>query len=277
MIDEHGLAEGLDRVRRGALGRREFIRRLLALGLTPPLIAELLRARGVAQAQPRRGSFTPTRRGGGGDLKLLWWQAPTILNPHLAVGVKDGDGSRLFYEPLVSFDPDGNFVPILAAEVPTQQNGQVARDGISVTVKLKKGVHWHDGKPFTADDVVFTWEYAADPATAAVSSGSYRDIARVEKLDAHAVKIVFKTPTPFWANAYRGVIPKHVFRAFKGGRSREAPDNLKPVGTGPYRIVEFKPGDVLRAELFPGYHEANWPFFDRLEMKGGGDAASAFR
>jgi peptide/nickel transport system substrate-binding protein len=277
MIDEHGLAEGLDRVRRGALGRREFIRRLLALGLTPPLIAELLRARGVAQAQPRRGSFTPTRRGGGGDLKLLWWQAPTILNPHLAVGVKDGDGSRLFYEPLVSFDPDGNFVPILAAEVPTQQNGQVARDGLSVTVKLKKGVHWHDGKPFTADDVVFTWEYAADPATAAVSSGSYRDIARVEKLDAHAVKIVFKTPTPFWANAYRGVIPKHVFRAFKGGRSREAPDNLKPVGTGPYRIVEFKPGDVLRAELFPGYHEANWPFFDRLEMKGGGDAASAAR
>jgi peptide/nickel transport system substrate-binding protein len=277
MIDEHGLAEGLDRVRRGALGRRELIRRLLALGLTPPLIAELLRARGVAQAQPRRGSFTPTRRGGGGDLKLLWWQAPTILNPHLAVGVKDGDGSRLFYEPLVSFDPDGNFVPILAAEVPTQQNGQVARDGISVTVKLKKGVHWHDGKPFTADDVVFTWEYAADPATAAVSSGSYRDIARVEKLDAHAVKIVFKTPTPFWANAYRGVIPKHVFRAFKGGRSREAPDNLKPVGTGPYRIVEFKPGDVLRAELFPGYHEANWPFFDRLEMKGGGDAASAAR
>ena len=277
MIDEHGLAEGLDRVRRGALGRREFIRRLLALGLTPPLIAELLRARGVAQAQPRRGSFTPSRRGGGGDLKLLWWQAPTILNPHLAVGVKDGDGSRLFYEPLVSFDPDGNFVPILAAEVPTQQNGQVARDGLSVTVKLKKGVHWHDGKPFTADDVVFTWEYAADPATAAVSSGSYRDIARVEKLDAYAVKIVFKTPTPFWANAYRGVIPKHVFRAFKGGRSREAPDNLKPVGTGPYRIVEFKPGDVLRAELFPGYHEANWPFFDRLEMKGGGDAASAAR
>jgi peptide/nickel transport system substrate-binding protein len=277
MTDEHGLADALAGVRRGTLGRREFTQHLLALGLTPPLIAELLRGGGIAQAQPRRSGFTPSRRGGGGDLKMLWWQAPTILNPHLAVGVKDGDGSRLFYEPLVSFDPDGSFVPILAAEVPTQQNGQVARDGLSVTVKLKKGVHWHDGKPFTADDVVFTWEYAADPATAAVSSGSYRDIARVEKLDAHAVKIVFKTPTPFWANAYRGVIPKHVFRAFKGGRSREAPDNIKPVGTGPYRIVEFKPGDVLRAELFPGYHEANWPFFDRLEMKGGGDAASAAR
>ncbi len=277
MTDEYVLTESLDRVRRGSLGRREFTRRLLALGLTPPLIAELLRASGLAEAQPRRGTFTPSRRGGGGDLKMLWWQAPTILNPHLAVGVKDGDGSRLFYEPLVSFDPDGNFVPILAAEVPTQQNGQVARDGLSVTVKLKKGVHWHDGKVFTADDIVFTWEYAADPATMAVSSGSYRDIARVEKLDTHTVKIVYKTPTPFWANAFRGVLPKHVFRPFKGGRSREAPDNLKPVGTGPYRLVDFKPGDVVRAELFPGYHEPNWPFFDRLEMKGGGDAASAAR
>jgi peptide/nickel transport system substrate-binding protein len=277
MTDAHVLREWLDRVRRGALGRREFTQSLLAVGLTPPLIAELLRSAGVAHAQAPRGTFTPSRRGGGGDLKLLWWQAPTILNPHLAVGVKDGDGSRLFYEPLVSFDPDGNFVPVLAAEVPTQQNGQVARDGLSVTVKLKKGVAWHDGKPFTADDIVFTWEYAADPATLAVSAGSYRDIARVEKLDPHAVKIVFKAPTPFWANAFRSVIPKHVFAPFKGGRSREAPANLKPVGTGPYRIVEFKPGDVVRAELHPGYHEPSWPFFDRLEMKGGGDAASAAR
>jgi peptide/nickel transport system substrate-binding protein len=277
MTDEHVLREWLDRVRRGSLGRREFVRSLAALGLAPPLIAELFRSRGVAYAQAARGTFTPSRRGGGGDLKLLWWQAPTILNAHLAVGVKDGDGSRLFYEPLVSFDPDGSFVPVLAAEVPTQQNGQVTRDGLSVTVRLKKGVHWHDGKPFTADDIVFTWEYAADPATLAVSAGSYRDIVRVEKLDPHTVKIVFKAPSPFWANAFRSVIPKHVFAPFKGGRSREAPANLKPVGTGPYRIVEFKPGDVVRAELFPGYHEPNWPFFDRLEMKGGGDAASAAR
>ena len=277
MTDEHVLTESLDRVRRGSLGRREFTRGLLALGLTPPLIAELLRSGGVAHAQPKRGAFAPTRRGGGGDLKMLWWQAPTILNPHLAIGVKDGDGSRLFYEPLVSFDPDGNFVPVLAAEVPTLQNGQVARDGLSVTVKLKKGVQWHDGKPFTADDVVFTWEYAADPATLAVSSGSYRDIARIDKLDTHTAKIAYKTPTPFWANAFRSVIPRHVFGPFKGGQSREAPANLKPVGTGPYRIVDFKPGDIVRAEIFPGYHEANWPFFDRLEMKGGGDAVSAAR
>src|SRR5947209_19869890 len=78
---------------------------------------------------------------------MLWWQAPTILNPHLAIGVKDDDGSRLFYEPLVSFDPEGNLLPVLAAEVPTIQNGMIARDGRAVTVKLKKGVQWHDGSP----------------------------------------------------------------------------------------------------------------------------------
>jgi len=276
-MDERVLREWLERVRRGSLGRREFTRGLVALGLTPPLIAEMLRSHGIAQAQTKRGTFTPTRRGGGGELKMLWWQAPTILNPHLAIGVKDGDGSRLFYEPLVSFDPDGNMVPNLAAEVPTVQNGGVTRDGLSVTVRLKKGVQWHDGKPFTADDIVFTWEYAADPATLAVSAGSYRDIARVDKLDPHTVKIVYKAPTPFWANAFRGVIPKHVFEPFKGGKSREAPANLKPVGTGPYRIVDFKPGDIVRAEVHPAYHEASWPFFDRLEMKGGGDAVSAAR
>ena len=276
-MDERVLRDWLERVRRGSLGRREFTRGLVALGLTPPLIAEMLRFHGIAQAQPKRGTFTPTRRGGGGDLKMLWWQAPTILNPHLAIGVKDGDGSRLFYEPLVSFDPDGNMVPNLAAEVPTVQNGGVARDGLSITVRLKKAVQWHDGKPFTADDIVFTWEYAADPATLAVSAGSYRDIARIDKLDTHTVKIVYKAPTPFWANAFRGVIPKHVFEPFKGGKSREAPANLKPIGTGPYRIVDFKPGDIVRAEMNPTYHEPHWPFFDRLEMKGGGDAVSAAR
>ena len=94
------------------------------------------------------------------------------------------------------------------------------------------------------------------------------------------VKIVYKAPNPAWFQTFGGtlcVIPKHVFEPFKGAKSREAPANLKPVGTGPYRIVDFKPGDAIRAELNPNYHEPNWPFFDRLELKGGGDAVSAAR
>jgi len=73
------------------------------------------------------------------------------------------------------------------------------------------------------------------------------------------------------------IIPKHLFQAFKGDKSREAPTNVKPVGTGPYRFVDFKPGDIVRGELNPTYHVPNRPFFDQIEMKGGGDAPSAAR
>jgi peptide/nickel transport system substrate-binding protein len=269
----------IGQVKAGILSRRKFVQTMVGLGLTAPLAGQMLTAAGVAQAQTKM-PYKPTKRGGGGQLKTLWWQGATLLNPHFAVGTKDQDGSRIFYEPLASWDPDGNLAPTLAAEIPSVQNGGVSKDGKSVTWRLKKGVAWHDGKPFTADDCVFTWEFASDPATASVSSGTYKDI-KVEKVDSHTIRVVFQKPTPFWADPFVGVrgmvIPKHLFEAFKGAKSREAPNNLKPVGTGPYRFVDFKPGDVVRGELNPGYHMPNRPFFDTIEMKGGGDAVSAAR
>jgi peptide/nickel transport system substrate-binding protein len=278
-MEEHELRSLIAHVKSGGLSRRHFTRMMVGLGLGAPLAAQMLASAGIARAQSKL-VYKPTRRGGGGALKVLWWQGATLLNPHFAVGTKDQDGSRIFYEPLASWDPDGNLVPVLAAEIPSAQNGGLARDGKSVTWKLKPGVQWHDGKPFTADDCVFTWEFAADPATASVSIGTYKDIA-VEKLDSHTIRVTFQKPTPFWADPFCGVrgmvIPRHLFEAFRGAKSREAPANLKPVGTGAYRFVDFKPGDVVRGELNAGYHMANRPFFDTIEMKGGGDAVSAAR
>ncbi|HSE05637.1 MAG TPA: peptide ABC transporter substrate-binding protein, partial [Methylomirabilota bacterium] len=280
-MDEHVLREMISDVKAGRLSRRTFVQTMVGLGLTAPMAAQMLAGAGLAQAQPRSPAFAPTKRGGGGPLRTLWWQAPTLLNPHFATGTKDQDASRIFYEPLAGFDPDGNVIPILAAETPTVQNGGLNRDLTSVTWRLKKGVTWHDGKPFTADDVVFNYEFVSDPATAAVTSGSYQEITKIEKLDSHTVKLTFSKPQPFWSDAFCGVrgmiIPKHVFEPFKGSKSREAPGNLKPVGTGPYRFVDFKPGDIVRGELNPTYHVANRPFFDTIEMKGGGDAVSAAR
>ncbi len=280
-MEERELRGLVDQVKAGALSRRRFVRMMVGLGLTAPMAAQMLASAGVAQAQTK-WTFNPTKRGGGGLVKALWWQAPTLLNPHFANGTKDQDACRIFYEPLASYDPDGNVIPVLAAETPSVQNGAVAKDGMSVTWKLKKNVVWHDGKPFTADDVVFNWEYVMDPATAAVTIGPYRDIVRIDKLDSHTVKIVFKSPTPFWSAPFCGaangvIIPKHLFQAFKGDKSREAPTNLKPVGTGPYRFADFKPGDIVRGELNPNYHVPNRPFFDQVEMKGGGDAIGAAR
>jgi peptide/nickel transport system substrate-binding protein len=279
-MDERELREWALRVKDGTISRRQFTRMVVGLGLTAPMAAQVLGAVGVAHAQTK-GTYAPTKRGGGGTVRVLWWQGATHLNPHFAGGTKDQDGSRIFYEPLGAYDPDGNIVPILAAEVPSLQNGGVSKDGTAVTWKLKKGVQWHDGKPFTADDVVFNWEYAADPATAAVTIGQYADIKSIDKLDSHTVKITFKSPTPFWSAPFCGptgqIIPKHVFEGFKGAKSREAPANLKPVGTGPYRYADFKPGDMAKGELNPNYHMPNRPFFDAIEMKGGGDAVSAAR
>ena len=278
-MDERQLRELIAQVKAGRMSRRSFIRNMVGLGLTAPLATQMLAYSGIAQAQPA-SAYKPTRRGGGGPLKMLWWQGATLLNPHFAVGTKDQEGSRIFYEPLAGWDQDGNLIPMLAAEIPSLENGGLARDGMSVTWKLKQGVQWHDGAPFTADDAVFNWEYAIDPGTAAVTVGTYKDTV-VEKVDSHTVRVRFKKPTPFWADAFVGtrgmIIPKHLFGPYKGTKSREAPANLKPVGTGPYRFTDFKPGDMVRGALNPNYHQPNRPHFESIEMKGGGDAVSAAR
>ena len=171
-------------------------------------------------------------------------------------------------------------MPILAAEIPSVANGGVLEGGKVVRWRLKKGVTWHDGKPFTADDVVFTWEFARDPASACVTIAVYKDVT-VTKVDDYTVLVSFKKPTPFWATAFVAaegmIIPKHLFGPYAGAKSRDAPNNLKPVGTGPYKFVDFKPGDIVLGEINKNYHMPNRPYFDTIEMKGGGDATSAAR
>src|SRR5580692_10751746 len=278
-MNEQHLRDLIGAVRSGRVSRRAFVHRMVGLGLTAPFATRLLAHAGLAQT-PAQAEYKPTKAGGGGALKMLFWQAPTLLNPHFAVGTKDQEGSRIFYEPLAGWDGDGNLVPVLAAEIPSKENDGLTEDGLSVIWKLKRGVKWHDGTPFTADDVVFTWEYARNPDAAAVTIASYRDV-KVEKIDDFSVRVTFAKPTPFWADAFVSangmIIPKHLFADYVGGKSRDAPTNLKPVGTGPYLFVDFKPGDTVLGKINPNYHVANRPYFDTLEVKGGGDAVSAAR
>ena len=278
-MTERELSELVASVKAGRMSRRAFVHKMIGLGLTAPLATRMLAHAGLAQTAPLT-DYKPAKAGGGGALKLLFWQAATLLNPHFAIGAKDQEGSRIFYEPLGAWDPSGILVPVLAAEIPDIENGGVAADGMSVTWKLKKGVEWHDGHPFTADDVVFNCEYASDPATAATTVTHYRDTT-VEKIDSYTVRVRFDEPTPFWAGPFVGsngmLIPKHLFEPYKGATSRDAPANLKPVGTGPYRFIEFTPGDSVKGERNPSYHVANRPHFDTIELKGGGDAVTAAR
>jgi len=196
-MQERELRQLIEEVRDGSLPRRSFIQQMVGLGLTAPMASMMLLHEGIAQtAAPI--PYKPTKRGGGGTLKMLYWQGPVHLNPHFAGGTKEQEATRIFYEPLAGWDAEGNLIPMLAAEIPTRANGGLAADGKSVTWKLKKGVTWHDGKPFTADDVLFTAEYAGNPATSTVTVAVYQDL-KVEKIDSHTVRVVFAKPTPFWA------------------------------------------------------------------------------
>jgi len=214
-------------------------------------------------------------------LRLLWWQAPTIINLHLAQGTKDFDASNIVLEALAYFDSEDKHVPRLAEEVPSVEKGTLDPEGRWVIWKLRKGVKWHDGQPFTAKDVKFTYEYVIDPATTATTIASYRAIESVEIIDAYTVKVNFKNPNPAWFEPFVGglglILPEHILSEYKGEKARNAPFNLKPIGTGSYKVVDFKPGDVVIYEINQDYWQEGKPYFDRVELKGGGDATSAAR
>jgi ABC-type transport system substrate-binding protein len=185
-LDEHELRRWVRAVATGKDSRRHFPRTMLGLGLSGPCVAHLLSteipaAEAGEHATP--SAFTPSRRGGGGRVCLLWWQAPTIPNAHPSSGLKDIDALRVVYEPWAGFNCHGEFVPILAAEISSFAHGGLSPDGTAVTWRLMQGVVCHDGQPFTAADGVFTWEYGADSATTAVTTGSYQNIVRIDKLD----------------------------------------------------------------------------------------------
>jgi len=242
----------------------------------------------TAGCQPGSAPETtaPTDSASGSDpasdiLRLLYWQAPTILNPHFSSGFKDSEASRITLEPLASFDAEGNMVLFLAAEEPTLENGGVSPDGRSVTWTLKPGLQWSDGTPFTAADVVFTYEFIVDPEVATTTAGTYESIETVEALDDTTVKITFKEPNPAWYLVFTGtegmVLPQHMFQDYAGASGRDAPANTMPVGTGPYRVVEFRPGDAVRYEPNPYYRDVESLAFAQVDLKGGGDAVSAAR
>jgi ABC-type transport system substrate-binding protein len=213
-------------------------------------------------------------------LRLLFWQAPTILNPHLVRGIPDYASARCCFEPLLTADDDGQLIPVLAAEVPSSENGGLP-DERTVIYRLRPGIVWADGEPFTADDVVFTYQFITNPQTAATTGQLYQLVDRVEALDAFTVRVTFKEPTAGWYVPFVGrqgmIVPRHALEGDIGAGARSAPFNLRPFGTGPYVVDDFKPGDLVSYSANPYYRDAGRPFFRKLLLKGGGDPVTAAR
>lgn len=222
------------------------------------------------------------QQGRDGHVNIIYWQAPSTLNPFLSGGTKDIESASLVIEPLARYDADGNMVPWLAAEIPTVSNGGVSADLTSITWRLRDDILWSDGTPLTSDDVVFTAEYCMHPEGGCAQLANFSGVREAEATGTHSVKITFEGPTPFpygpFVGAETPVIQAAQFADCLGAAAPNCTEqNFGPIGTGPFRVVEFRPNDVISMEANPNYREPDKPAFATLTLKGGGDAAAAGR
>ncbi len=221
-------------------------------------------------------------RGSDGHVNIIYWQAPSILNPYLSGGTKDIESASLVIEPLARYDPSGALVPYLAAEIPTVANGGVAEDLTSITWKLKDGLKWSDGTPVTSRDVQFTAEYCMHPEGGCAQFAKFEGVESVDIVDDLTVTVNFSEPKPNPYSAFMGgqspIIQAAQFADCLGAKAPECTDaNFAPIGTGPFKVDEFKPNDVISMSANPNYRDPAKPAFATLTFKGGGDATAAGR
>jgi peptide/nickel transport system substrate-binding protein len=239
---------------------------------------------GPATTAPTDTTAAPSTgtAGQGGDFLAFQWQGPSQANSYLSTGTKDILAGSLVLEPLAEWSPDGQLVPALAAEIPTKENGGIAEDDSSITWTLKEGVVWSDGTPFTADDVVFSWEYCGNEETGCTSD--FTTVESVVADDELTVTVNFVSPQPFpyihFVNYQYPVIQRAQFADCVGAASTTCTEqNFAPIGTGPYMVTELVPEDVVTYEMNPNYRgiPEGKPFFGTVTIEGGGDAESAAR
>jgi peptide/nickel transport system substrate-binding protein len=218
-------------------------------------------------------------RGSGPELRIIQWQAPSLLNPAAATGVKDYLGGQIVLEPLMHFDQNAELVPNLVTKVPTQADGDLAADLTSVTLSILPDVTWSDGTPFTANDVRFTWQWSIDPTSGSQNSGIFETISDVQVQDDLTAVVTFAAPNPVWFAPFAGsagfVLPRHILEG--GGQAANDAFKANPIGTGPYIVESFVPNDQVVYAINENYRHPNKPYFSKVNLKGGGDAASAAR
>ena len=215
-------------------------------------------------------------------VNILYWQAVAILNPYLSGGTKEVEASSMVIEPLANYDDRGEMVPVLAVEIPTLENGGVSEDLRSITWKLKRDVVWSDGTPFTSRDVVFTGEYCLHEQMGCSPDASFTEVETIEALDDFTVRVVFSVPKPFpygpFVGAVTPILQHQQFKDCLGARAAECTvENFGPIGTGPFKVDEFRAGDVISLSANERYREPGKPWFKTATLKGGGEAASAAR
>ncbi|MCY4304154.1 MAG: peptide ABC transporter substrate-binding protein [Aestuariivita sp.] len=221
-------------------------------------------------------------RGSDGNVSIIYWQAPSILNPFLSGGTKDVESSSLVIEPLARYNEKGELTPWLVNEIPTVNNGGVSEDLTSITWKITPGILWSDGTPFTSADVKFTYQYCTHPDGGCAQATKFEGVKNVETPDDLTVIVNFENATPFPYGPFVGgespIIQAAQFSDCLGARAPECTNqNFNPIGTGPFVVNEFKPNDVITMSANPNFRDPDKPAFATLTFKGGGDATAAGR
>ncbi|MBM9595348.1 peptide ABC transporter substrate-binding protein [Roseitranquillus sediminis] len=239
---------------------------------------------GAAATALASAAFAQTdgERGRDGQLNIIYWQAPSTLNPYLSGGTKEVESASLVIEPLARYDENGEMVPWLAEAIPSVDDGTVAEDLTSITWTLKEGLEWSDGTPVTAEDAVFTWEYCTHPEGGCAQASYFDGVASVEAVDDRTIRVNFNAPKPFPYTAFVGsespILQKAQFQDCLGTRAPECTEaNFGPIGTGPFVVDEFRPNDVILLSANENFREEGKPAFASITFKGGGDAAAAAR
>lgn len=237
---------------------------------------------GAAAAALLAPAAAHAERGSDGQVNVLYWQAISIMTPYLSSGTKDLEAASLVLEPLARFDQDGQLTPYLAEDIPTVDNGGVSADLKTITWKLKDGLLWSDGTPVTADDAVFTWQYCTDPSGGCAQLANFGDVASVEAVDPKTIRVTFSVAKPFpygpLVGAQAPILQKAQFADCLGANAPTCTEaNTRPIGTGPFKVDDFRANDVVTLSANPNYRDPAKPAFATLVLKGGGDAAGAAR
>ncbi len=234
------------------------------------LLAALLLAVGCSKQTAGTGN-TSTAPAGHGVLRVGNWAEPTSLNPLLATSQAETFLSSLAFDQLVTIDDHQRDIPDLAAQVPTQENGGISRDGLTITYKLRHNVTWQDGAPFTSADVKFSWQAVMNPNNNVVERNGYDVVSSVDTPSPYTVVFHLKRPfAPFVDTVFGesdepyGIVPKHILDKYPD--INRVPFNELPIGTGPFKVAQWVHGDHVTYVANPHYFRGA-PLLSRIIVK----------
>jgi peptide/nickel transport system substrate-binding protein len=198
----------------------------------------------------------------GGNVRFLLYEDPNTLNPIAGATSIAYQVIASITEGLTENAPDGSFIPVLAAELPTLENGGVSADLTTVTWKLKEGVLWSDGTPFTSEDVVFSWQAAKDAANGSALASDYALISDVQAPDPLTVVVTYSSFNAGYLDQFPWILPKHATGDVTG--MREWAFNRAPIGTGPFVLTDWSSGEYLQLSRNENYREEGKPYLDGI-------------